>query len=180
MKPIGPLMREHRLIERMVALVNKQLLQIQEKNSADIRFISQAIDFFRTYADRTHHGKEENILFKALDAKPLSPEHRRMMNELVQEHVFGRQKVGQLAQAGDKYDHGDKESLFEITSCLKELSVFYPAHILKEDAHFFYPCLEYLSKTEQDDMLQEFWEFDRTLIHEKYQQMVEKLTTGLT
>ena len=179
MKPIGPLMREHRLIERMVALVNKNLLQIQEKNSADIRFISQAIDFFRTYADRTHHGKEENILFKVLDTKSLAPEHRRIMNELVQEHILGRQKVGQLERAGEKYDRGDKESLIEITRCLKEIAVFYPVHILKEDEHFFYPCLEYLSKKEQDDMLQEFWEFDRTLIHEKYQQVVEQLTAGL-
>ncbi len=177
MKPIGPLMREHRLIERMIALVNKKLLQTQEENSADTGFISQAVDFFRTYADRTHHGKEENILFKALDVKPLSPEHRRIMNELVQEHIFGRQKVGQLTRAAEAYDHGDKGSLNEITTCLKELSVFYPAHILKEDEHFFYPCLEYLSKKEQDDMLQEFWEFDRMLIHEKYRQIVEKLTT---
>ncbi len=180
MKPIGPLMREHRLIEQMVVLVNQQLLKVQENNSADIRFISQAVDFFRTYADRTHHGKEENILFRVLDTKPLAPEHRRIMNELVQEHIFGRKKVGQLAQAGDKYDKGDNESLIEITNSLKEIAAFYPVHILKEDAHFFYPCLEYLSKKEQDDMLQEFWEFDRTLIHEKYQQMVEKLTTALT
>ena len=181
MKPIGPLMREHRLIERMVALLNKELQLILEKHSPDIDFIFQAVDFFRTYADRTHHGKEETILFKALDNKPLSPEHRRIMNELIEEHVWGRQKVKQLAQAGEDYNNGRTETLFyKITSCLEELASFYPAHILKEDEHFFYPCLEYLSKKEQDDMLQEFWEFDRTLIHEKYQQMVEKLTAGLT
>ncbi|MDO8715580.1 MAG: hypothetical protein Q7J73_02050, partial [Dehalococcoidales bacterium] len=46
-------------------------------------------------------------------------------------------------------------SLEEIESCLKELVRFYPAHIEKEDKHFFYPCLEYLSEKEQQDMLQE-------------------------
>ncbi|MDO8717332.1 MAG: hemerythrin domain-containing protein, partial [Dehalococcoidales bacterium] len=155
MKPIGPLMREHRLIERMIALVDKQLRQIEEKHKADIEFLLKAIDFIRTYADRTHHGKEENILFKALDNKPLSPEHRKIMNELIEEHVFGRQKVSQLANAREKYGNDDKGSLEEIESCLKELVRFYPAHIEKEDKHFFYPCLEYLSEKEQQDMLQE-------------------------
>ena len=28
-------------------------------------FITAAVDFFRTYADRFHHGKEEGILFRS-------------------------------------------------------------------------------------------------------------------
>jgi len=36
MKPIGPLMREHRLIERMVALLNEELRQLTEKNRIDV------------------------------------------------------------------------------------------------------------------------------------------------
>lgn len=176
MKPIGPLMREHRLIERMVSLVNKEIRQIDEQHEANIKFLANAVDFFRTYADRTHHGKEENILFMTLDKKPLSQEFRRVMNELTEEHVWGRQKVSQLFKANEKYSNGDKESLMEITNCLKELAKFYPAHIEKEDKHFFYPCLEYLSAQEQEDMLQTFWEFDKNLIHEKYQTLVEELT----
>jgi hypothetical protein len=46
---------------------------------------------------------------------------------------------------------------------------------LKEDKSFFYPSLEYFSKEEQDQMLQEFWEFDRKLIHEKYQKIVDDI-----
>ncbi len=30
------------------------------------------MDLIRTYADRCHHGKEEEILFKTLNAKDLS------------------------------------------------------------------------------------------------------------
>jgi hypothetical protein len=40
-----------------------------------------------------------------------------------------------------------------------------------------YTNAEYLNKKEQDDMLEEFWEFDRMLIHEKYQDIVEGLET---
>jgi hemerythrin-like domain-containing protein len=56
---------------------------------------------------------------------------------------------------------------------LKELAEFYPKHIEKEDKNFFFPCMEYFTKNEQDVMLDEFWEFDRNLIHEKYRKMVK-------
>jgi hypothetical protein len=38
---------------------------------------------------------------------------------------------------------------------------------------FFFPLLDYFSQQEQDRMLQEFWEFDRKLIHEKHRSVVE-------
>ncbi len=174
MKPIGLLMREHRLIERMVALLNEELKQITGKNKVDVEFLMVAVDFIRTYADRTHHGKEEDILFRELAKKQLSQEHELTMNELVEEHVSGRRMVTSLVNARESYVAGNVGSLKDIVACVKELVNFYPAHIEKEDKHFFYPSLEYLSKQEQDDMLQEFWEFDRKLIHEKYEKLVQE------
>ena len=174
MKPIGPLMSEHRLIERMVALLNEELKQIPGKNKVDVEFLMVAVDFIRTYADRTHHGKEEDILFRELAKKQLSQEHEKTMNELVEEHVSGRRMVSNLVNARESYVKGNVGSLKDIVDCIKKLVSFYPAHIEKEDKHFFYPSLEYLSKQEQDDMLQEFLEFDRKLIHEKYEKLVEE------
>lgn len=100
--------------------------------------------------------------------------NQRIMNELIQEHVAARKLVGRLAEAGASYDKGETQSLEEIANCLRELVRFYPVHIIKEDKQFFYPILEYFSKTEQDAMLAEFWEFDRKLIHEKYLKVVEE------
>ena len=73
MRPIGPLMREHRLIERMVALMRAETEKISRTGEARPDFITSAVDFFRTYADRTHHGKEEDILFRDLAKKPFHP-----------------------------------------------------------------------------------------------------------
>ncbi len=58
MKPIGPLMWEHRLIEHMVDLLRLEIDRITDRKTANVILIEQAVDFFRTYADRTHHGKE--------------------------------------------------------------------------------------------------------------------------
>ena len=75
MLPIGPLMIEHRLVERLIALMQKEGDRIKEDKLADIDFIDDCIDFIKTYADRCHHGKEEDILFKELENKKLTPEH---------------------------------------------------------------------------------------------------------
>ena len=90
MQARGPLMIEHRLIERMINQIQNVLKKIDANNEVDPLFIDKAVDFIRTYADRTHHGKEEDILFRDLQKKELSKDDRRVMNELVEEHVFGR------------------------------------------------------------------------------------------
>ncbi len=139
-------------------------------------FIDMAVDFIRTYADRTHHGKEEDILFRDLVKKRLTPEHARIMDELISEHRYSRQVVGKLVAAKERYLKGEDTSL-EVIAYLKELAQFYPAHIEKEDKHFFYPCMDYFTQAEQDQMLSEFYEFDRNMIHEKYRKVVDQLTS---
>jgi len=146
MKPIGPLMREHRLIERMIPLLDKELIQMNEEDEANVELLTVAVDFFKTYADRTHHGKEEDILFRELAKKRLSQEHGRIMNELVAKHVLARKTVSALVNAKNDYNGGNAESLKDIIIYVRELVNFYPAHIEKEDKRFFYPVLEYLSK----------------------------------
>jgi len=171
--PIGPLMIEHRLIERMVKLMAEELPKMEEKRGVNIGFLSEAIDFIRTYADRCHHGKEEDILFRDLAAKLLSAEHKKVMNELVEEHISARKIVSRLAGAKERYARTQKDGFQEMITCLTELVEFYPAHIEKEDKRFFLPVMNYFTRQEKDEMLQEFWAFDKNLVHEKYRNMVE-------
>jgi hemerythrin-like domain-containing protein len=179
MKPIGPLMIEHRTIEKMVVLISTELKHIETTGKIDSLFITTAVDFFRFYADRTHHGKEEDILFKALENKVLAPELRRIMNELVAEHVIARQAVRAVSDAVSAYDAGVPGALEKIIENLNALVQLYPKHIEKEDKHFFYPVQEYFSEKEQTDMLQAFWEFDRKMIHEKYLKVVQDMKDRL-
>ncbi len=173
MKPIGPLMWEHRLIEEMVDLMRGEIDRITDRKTVNLILIEQAVDFFRTYADRTHHGKEEEILFRDLAQKKMAPEHRSIMDELVREHIHGRELVHRLIEAKDLYVNGFAEALPHIARELRKLVDFYPGHIEKEDKRFFFPCLDYFTPAEQDRMLQEFRAFDRNMIHEKYRTVVE-------
>ena len=60
--PIDPLVTEHRLIERVTKLLEKELCKARENG---LRFLVITIDFLRTYADRCHHGKEKGILWRS-------------------------------------------------------------------------------------------------------------------
>ncbi|MFX1530593.1 MAG: hemerythrin domain-containing protein [Promethearchaeota archaeon] len=175
MMPIGPLMKEHRLIEKMIQLMKIEIEKMKKFLKANPLFIDIAVDFIRMYADRTHHGKEEDILFRDLEKKALSPNHTRIMEELVEEHIWARNTVAKLVDTKNQYLEGNVNLLNDIINLLTELTKFYPKHIEKEDKHFFIQVMKYFTKEEQDKMLQEFWDFDKTLIHEKYEKVIENL-----
>jgi len=173
MQARGPLMIEHRLIEDMINVVQRKLEPVAEAQSIDPYFVDSAVDFIRVYADRTHHGKEEGILFRDLRKKDLSNEDRRVMDELIGEHNFARETTRALVEADTRYRKGDASALAEVTARLKTLVGFYPKHIKKEDAVFFPAALTYVTEREDQAMLAEFWEFDRKMIHEKYKAVVK-------
>lgn len=184
MQPIGPLMIEHRLIERMITLMRCELQRIKDNIDVDPEFafvdpmfIDVAVDFLRTYADRCHHGKEEDILFAALDKKDISAEHRQTIEKLVQEHVWARETTLALVWAKEDYLQGKDQAIEKILKNLEELVNFYPRHIEEEDKQFFIPCMSYFSEAEREEMLQAMWEFDRQMIHEKYRGVVEGIET---
>ena len=173
MQARGPLMIEHRLIERMLAVIESAVKEIKSTNRVDPVFVDTAVDFIRTYADKTHHGKEEDILFRELKNRPLSPADKMLMDELIKEHIFGRLTTKALVQANDRYRNGDTAALEDIVIKLQTLIEFYPKHIEKEDKVFFPASRNYFTEEEDQAMLKEFWEFDRKMIHEKYTALVE-------
>jgi hemerythrin-like domain-containing protein len=172
MQPIAPLMIEHRLIERMIKAMSDELDRMETTGKADPDFIETAVDFIRTYADRCHHGKEEDILFRDLEKKAMSEGHKKIMDELVEEHRWGRKTTKELLEAKQNYQQGDMHSLSTIIDRMRSIVDFYPKHIEKEDRSFFIPVMKYFTESEKDAMLQEEYEFDRQFIHEKYKDVV--------
>ena len=175
MQARAPLMIEHRLIERMISIIKDVLKQIESTQKIDPVFVDTAVDFIRIYADRTHHGKEEDILFRDLSKRALSAEDQQVMQKLIEDHVFARQKTQALVEANTRYRKGDKSALADIADKLRTLAEFYPKHIEKEDKAFFPAARAYFTDEEDQAMLAEFWEFDRKMIHEKYRLVVEVL-----
>lgn len=178
MQARGLLMIEHRLIEKMISLIKKNLEKVESTGEIDPVFVDTVVDFIGMYADRTHHGKEEDIMFRELEKRTLSEKDQRIMNELIDEHVFGRQTTRDLIEANNRYKNNDESALVDIVDQLKTLVDFYPKHIEKEDKVFFPASRSYLTEEEDQAMLSEFREFDKNMIHEKYRSVVERLESG--
>jgi hemerythrin-like domain-containing protein len=165
-------MIEHRLIERMMQVMKALLEVIQTEKKEDPVEVDKIIHFIRAYADACHHGKEENILFRELGRKTISPEHKRMMEELLEDHKLGRKITISLLEANQRYQMGDASALSTIADDLRSLVEFYPKHIQKEDRNFFIPVMGYFSREEKEAMIREGYESDSRLLHQEYVDLV--------
>jgi len=168
-------MIEHRLIERVIQVMKSQVERMETEKKVDVVLLEGLIDFIQGYADRCHHGKEENILFRDINKKALSPELKKIMEELIEEHKLGRKATAALEDALQRLRNDDSGALSLTTAGLKFLVEFYPRHIEKEDKHFFLPIMGYFSKEEKDAMLKEGYELDSKLLHEEYEKRVREL-----
>ena len=172
MKPIAPMMIEHRLIDRILPVVTAVKTDMERTGKADTEAVAAIVDFFRFYGDEVHHGKEEKIYFRELGKKELSPRHRALMGELIGEHETARKIVGSLAAALDRYKKGDGTALKDMEEALGKLPGLYSEHIRKEDRVLFIPSLEYFSPAEQQELLEKMRDYDEKMIHEKYRKTV--------
>lgn len=173
MMPIGPLMIEHRLIERMISLLRREYETIASTGEVNAIFLQEGIDFLRTYADRTHHGKEEDILFRELEKREITAELRSAMKDLKEDHRRSRESTRALLDEVIGYRDGDRSRIERIRRHLSFLITLYPRHIEMEDRRFFIPCMDYFSDQERQEMLREFSDFDARMIHERYRALVE-------
>ena len=172
---------KHNISITEVDLLVAEEKRISEHNVPDTDLLLSAVDFFRTHADRCHHGKEEAILFVELESKSLAPEHQKIVDELKEEHTIARANIRRLVAARQRLLEEKNGAAQEIQEILGILTALYPVHIEKVDRHFFLPVMDYFTKKEQMDILERFREFDERLIHRVYGDIVvhhEKVSSG--
>jgi len=65
---------EHRVIEVVLTCLGKITEEANSTGKLDEASANQAIDVIRTFADKCHHGKEEDHLFETLVKKGMPKE----------------------------------------------------------------------------------------------------------
>ncbi|MBL0225544.1 MAG: hemerythrin domain-containing protein [Geobacteraceae bacterium] len=134
------LVGEHRLILRMISLLERNACRTAEGSYSNWQFYLNGVEFIRTYADRFHHAKEEDVLFEAL-VKNGMPRENSPIAAMLMEHDQGRAYVGTMeaavreALAGQDGREGIiAENALAYAELLRE-------HIGKED-EILYPLAE--------------------------------------
>ncbi len=92
MRPTRMLMDEHRNIERVLDCLERMTVLADTSGHLDGASARQALAFFRGYADRCHHGKEEDLLFPMMEKKGF-PRETGPLGIMRDEHEAGRAHI---------------------------------------------------------------------------------------
>ena len=107
-----------------------------------------AVAFFRDFADRCHHGKEEAHLFPALEAKGF-PRQGGPTGVMLHEHEQGRAHVRGMAEDIDAAAAGDAAALRQFIEHAEGYISLLREHIYKEDHVLFQLADRTLSEADQ-------------------------------
>lgn len=128
--PVVELMDEHKYIKRVIALIPALAARFAAGIAeVDKRTALQIVDFVRNFADRYHHAKEEDLLFKQFD------EGADIIQAMYTEHETGRAHIRAAVEAMERGDaRTAREQLTAYGALLSE-------HIRKED-EILYPWMD--------------------------------------
>ncbi|MAH43043.1 cation-binding protein [archaeon] len=147
------LFNEHKNILKVIKSLEKECENIEKGKDIDKTFFREAIEFIRNYADRFHHAKEEDILFKEFNKKVEQEPgcaHCNPVEQMLIEHDEGRAFVKAMEQAVEKEDKNNViENARGYAALLQE-------HIFKED-NILYPMTDdALDEKTKEQMLEKF------------------------
>jgi len=171
MQPTQILSGEHRVIEIVLDCLDRITAQALENGRLDGPAALSALDFLRNFADRCHHGKEEDLLFPALTAKGMPREHGPV-GVMLDEHELGRSLIRGMADQIDAAARGEQAALKTFAEHSGDYVVLLRAHIRKEDQILFPMAGRLLNDAEQQDLLTAFDTVERDHMgagtHENY------------
>lgn len=134
------LVEEHILILRMIALLEKNAPRTAEGLYSNWQFYLDGIDFIRSYADRFHHAKEEDVLFTALVDNGM-PKENSPVAAMLMEHDLGRSFVRSMETAVIEAQGGNRAVYQTIAENALGYAALLREHISKED-NILYPLAE--------------------------------------
>jgi hemerythrin-like domain-containing protein len=160
--PYAVLAREHRLIERALEVLSRICDESRRTKELDAAEVTQVIHFLRDFADRTHHLKEEKILFPAIESRTFFPGCG-----LISEHQLGRERVKHMSDAVERSLQGDGEGLRVFLRQARSLIGMLREHIAKEDECLANVVHREFSSEDCERLTQEFDEMERREIGER-------------
>lgn len=133
MNGIDLMTEEHRNIKRMLAVIRKACLGILEGKDIDYDDFEDMIDFVNNYADRHHHGKEENYLFNRMIDEIGGAAEKLVRYGMLVEHDLGRLFMMNLKEALANVRAGDSEAKLDVIANAVSYTHLLTRHIEKED-----------------------------------------------
>lgn len=155
MRPTDILSSEHRVIEQVLDCLEKMAQQCKTEGKLQEQPARDAVDFFRNYADRWHHAKEEAHLFPAMEAKGY-PRDGGPTGVMFHEHELGRAHIGAIEDAIDEAAKGDAAAIERFVQNAAGYVALLRQHIEKEDHCLYGMANQAFSESEQQELMAAF------------------------
>lgn len=180
MQPTETLKEDHQVILRMCRVLTAVANRLEDGGSVSPEATNNIVDFIRNFADRCHHGKEEELLYPRAGDRGVPIEGGPIAVMLI-EHDQGRDCTRGMADAAEQYAAGDDEARLAFAGNARSYAELLVPHIDKEDNILYPMCDEVLTDEDQQDLGVKFEEVERERMgeekHHQYIHLVEKLET---
>jgi hemerythrin-like domain-containing protein len=132
---------DHRVIEQVVRCLLEMATRSGE-GRIDSESARSALEFFRTFADRCHHKKEEDVLFPALADRGFGTSVGPVA-VMLEEHELGRRHLGRIEAALQMSEAGAPGAAQAFSTAATAYADLLLQHIAKED-HVLFPMADHL------------------------------------
>ncbi|NLP44270.1 MAG: hemerythrin [Peptococcaceae bacterium] len=169
-KATEDLRKEHNAILYVLQILDK-MMETDNRDAEDLfQYCGEVVYFLKIFADKCHHGKEEDYLFKELVKKGI-PNEGGPVGVMLQEHVQGRDYIAQMSRSLDEKNiEGFNNAAALYCELLRQ-------HIAKENNVLFVMADKVLNEQEQNLMFEQFEQHEEDVIghgvHEKLHAMID-------
>jgi len=178
MKPTEILSQEHRVIEQVLNCLEKIVSKCNEEGKVEAEQAKLAIEFFRGFADKCHHAKEENQFFPVIEGKGFGGGCGPVV-VMLREHELGRIYVGGMEASLEGASVGDADTVRWFVQHAESYIRLLREHIQKEDHCLFPSADRKLDAEDERSLMAAFDQVEKDEIgeetHEKYVDIANRL-----
>ncbi len=149
------LRKEHDAILKMIEATEVTAARMERGEKVPDSLLAGLIEFFQLFADKCHHGKEEEVFFPRLVEKGM-PGNSGPVGVMLREHEMGREMIQRMVQAEDAYRGGASSAASSWAKAARSYAALLREHIAKENEVLFMMADGMLSEKEQQELAEAF------------------------
>ena len=172
------LKEEHAGIKLMLDILAKVCNRLESGESVDQRHLDQILEFLKVFVDKCHHGKEEDILFPAMERAGI-PGEGGPIGVMLAEHRLGRENIKRMSEAAAKLDRGDRSASSQFVQNARSYIERLLEHIEKEN-EILYPMADsIIPEQTQEELLADFEKVEEERVghgkHKEFHRMMDRM-----
>ncbi|HMM39413.1 MAG: hemerythrin HHE cation binding domain-containing protein [Rhodospirillaceae bacterium] len=169
---------EHEGILRMLDILRAMAARISAGETVPPAQLKSILDFLKVFADKCHHGKEEDILFPALEEAGL-PREGGPIGVMLHEHTLGRGHIRDMGTALETLPGAGQAGYAAFSAAALAYADLLTQHIAKENTVLFPMAERLLGVAALTDMHEPFERIEAERIgpgrHEAFHRLLDDL-----